>query len=79
MVDYINIRGHEDKSITVPFWQRETQVIHTDSSYKICAFTANKGSIKDEDNFGFYDYHNPAFKCTESKSSTTQLWFGINL
>ena len=79
MVDYINIRGHEGKNVTVPFWQPVTEVLHTDSSTKTCAFDATEGSVVNEDNFGFYDVHNENFTCTQSNSSTTQLWMGTNI
>ena len=79
MVDYINIRGHEGKNITVPFWQPQGQVFHTDSSFKPCTFDAKEGSVENEDNFGLYVSTNVKFKCTESDNSTTQFWLGTNV
>ena len=78
-VDYINIRGHEGKHITVPFWQPQDQVLHTDSSVKHCTFDATEGSVENEDNFGLYVSHNVKFQCTESDNSTTQFWLGTNV
>ena len=78
VVDYISIRGHKGKNITVPFWQPDAQVLHTDSHINSCTFDSSKGSIENEDNFGLYDAHNENFTCTQSSSSTTQLWMGTN-
>jgi len=78
-VDYINIRGHIGRNVTVPFWQKKDQVFHTDSSLGYCTFNAKQGSIYNEDNFGLYAIHNKNFTCTESNSSTTQLWMGTSV
>ena len=85
-IDHINIRGNAATNISVPFWQGVTwnQLIyenipfHTDSSKKICDFDA-RSSSDDEDNFGYYEANNKAFRCTGSVDSTTQYWFGVNV
>ena len=77
-VDYINIRGNKGWNITSAFWQGAV-AFHVDSSLKLCQFNALDGSLPDEDNFGYYYTYNPAFRCTETGGSTTQLWFGGNV
>ena len=75
-VDHINIRGHEDSNISVPFWQTADYIFHTDSSIQLCVFSARQGSVSSEDNFGFYNKFNPAFRCSETDEATTQYWLG---
>ena len=75
-VDFIDIRGHAASTITVPFWQEDGYSFHTDSSHTHCQFNGQKGCVPSEDNFGSYSITNGAFRCTETKSSTTQYWFG---
>jgi len=77
-VEYINIRGHVGHQ-TVPFWQRETILLHTDSHHALCSFKGNAGSKVSEDNFGHYGNPNPAFRCTANPTATTQYWFGSYL
>ena len=77
-VDYINIRGHEASNVSVPFWQHDDNMFHTDSSDQTCAFRASQGSVSSEDNFGTYGNINRKFRCTESDESTTQYWLGGN-
>ena len=78
-VDYINIRGHVGTNVTVAFWQNDIMSFHTDSSKNPCDFNAISGSKENEDNFGFYEAVNHAFRCTESSESTTQYWYGVNV
>ena len=76
-IEYVNIRGHYASQTTVGFWQNEKVImLHTDSTAKHCEFDASTGSVYSEDNFGFYQYSNPAFRCTENQDGTTQTWFG---
>ena len=75
-VDYINIRGHEASNISVPFWQHDAYIFHTDSSIQACAFRPAQGSVSSEDNFGFYNKFNDDFRCTKSDEDTTQYWLG---
>ena len=79
-VDYVDIRGHNGTNLKVPFWQKKsTWMLHHDSSYDLCQFTAKVGSVSSEDNFGFYYTFNPTFRCTQADNSTTQWWFGAHL
>ena len=79
-VEYINIRGHVGKNLTVPFWQLLRQGLHTDSWHAVCQFKVVKsGAMPSEDNFGLYGVYNPKFRCTKDTQSTTQWWFGAHL
>ena len=78
-VDNINIRGHEGRKVTVPFYQEGAFPFHTDSTVTHCQFHVTEGSVGSEDNFGYYGSFNRAFRCTESDESTTQYWFGGNI
>ena len=78
-IDHINVRGHKASSIMVPFWQSEVFPFHTDSSEIFCNFNATYGSVRSEDNFGFYKHSSPTFRCTEDGASTTQYWFGAHV
>ena len=75
-VEFINIRGISGSKITVPFWQGAGQPIRTKSWEKKCNFNGTMGAVTSEDNFGYYNVINPAFRCTENQNGTTQLWFG---
>ena len=75
-VEYIDIRGNSGMMITVPFWQSSEYTLHMDCEFKVCEFDCTPGAVKTEDAFGFYDYTNPAFRCTENQNGTTQIWFG---
>ena len=79
-VEYVNIRGHNGTNLKVPFWQQKNAyMLHHDSSYDFCEFTAKVGSVKREGNFGFYRQINQKFRCTQADNSTTQWWFGAHL
>lgn len=41
-----------------------------------CDFNGQDGEVHSEDNFGYYENTNPAFRCSSSPESTTQYWFG---
>ena len=75
-IEFVNIRGQFASKIAVGFWQAPAIIVSTDSSAKNCDFDASTGSVYSEDNFGFYQYSNPAFRCTENQDGTTQTWFG---
>ena len=75
-IEYVNIRGHFASKIAVRFWQDAALILHTDSYNKHCDFDASAGSVYSEDNFGLYQFSNPAFRCTENQDGTTQIWFG---
>ena len=80
-VEYINIRGHVGKNLTVPFWQSLRGGLHIDSSFNAnCQFKAARiGAVGNEDNFGWYSTFNPKFRCTKDTQSITQWWFGAHL
>ena len=79
-VEYINIRGHVGKNLTVPFWQPLHEGLHTDSWHTVCQIKVVKsGAVPEEDNFGWYHNYNPKFRCTKDTHSTTQWWFGAHL
>ena len=81
-VEYINIRGHVGKNLTVAFWQFLHEGLHTDSWFlnTDCQIKVIKsGAVRDEDNFGWYRTLNPKFRCTKDNQSTTQWWFGAHL
>ena len=79
-VEYINIRGHIGIHQTVLFWQgAKSYVVHTDSSATTCQFKPKSGSVRNEDNFGYYADRNPKFRCTQDSHSTTQWWLGAHL
>ena len=79
--ELVNVRGNLSANYTV--WTSNSSVhgwtLHIDSSYSSemgCNFVGKSGGIENEDNFGFYDVFNPAFRCTFSASSTSQFWLG---
>ena len=79
-VEYVNIRGHIGINLTARFWQAaNAYLLHIDSNKSGCNFDARSGSVSYEDNFGYYEYINPKFRCTEGDLSTTQWWFGAHL
>ena len=81
-VEYINIRGHAGKNLTVPVWQFRDQGLHIDSPSTLCQFkAASSGAVSSEDNLGWYynSRYNPKFRCPKDTKSTTQRWFGAHL
>ena len=79
--ELVNVRGNLCANCT--FWTSFSSVygwtLHIDSWYSSemgCNFDGKSGRIENEDNFGFYDVFNPAFRCTFSASSTSQLRSG---
>lgn len=78
-VEYVNIRGHMRMHLTARVWQSTSVFWHIDSSHSGCQFDPRSGAVSSEDNFGFYLYINPKFRCNEGPHSTTQWWFGAHL
>ena len=76
--EFINIRGQECTNCTIWVSYDHLHSLHVDSSligYNLgCQFP--DGGTYDEDNFGQYVVTNPAFRCTSSSSSTSQIWLG---
>ena len=75
-VEFINIRGHQCAQCTSKWWQQNTYMAHIDSSSSGCKLDARTGSVSGEDNFGSYWPFNKKFRCTASRLSTTNWWFG---
>ena len=76
-VEYMNVRGHDCANCTSAWWQSPSVWFpHLDSSLPRCAFGRSPGAASSEDNFGFYERFNPAFRCSSSDSANTNHWFG---
>ena len=76
LTEFFNVHGNECSNCTVFAACGPGIFLHIDSSlgpHRGCDFG---GGIDNEDNFGFYDTTNPAFRCTSSETSTTQYWLG---
>ena len=58
-------------------WQNSQYHLHVDSSHDHCDAPElyAEGFVGSEDNWGYYGSQNPAFACSESSESTTNLWF----
>ncbi|XP_044169547.1 uncharacterized protein [Acropora muricata] len=79
-VEFVNIRGHNGMHVTASFWQKtRTWNPHIDSGILGCQFNPSSGAVVNEDNFGYYMYTNPKFRCSKDDQSTTQWWFGGHL
>ena len=75
LTEFVNVRGDECTNCTVLIGYVGT-TLHMDSYFGPEAGCDFGGGISNEDNFGFYEVQNPAFRCTSSMSSTTQFWLG---
>ena len=80
-VEYVNIRGHQCSNCKPIWWQNSNSyMIHIDSNYNTCGgYSFKPGHVTGEDNFGHYEYINPAFRCTANDTATTNWWFGGSL
>ncbi|XP_046843086.1 uncharacterized protein LOC124437112 [Xenia sp. Carnegie-2017] len=77
-VELVNIRGHQCAKCTSKWYQvLNTYMAHIDSPSSGCKFDARTGSFGSEDNFGYYSHVNKKFRCTASRLSTTNWWFGV--
>ena len=77
--EFVNVRGNECTNCTVLSAYSNVWTLHMDSwfgSSKGCEFNGLSGAVYNEDNFGNYEATNPAFRCTSSQSSTSQIWLG---
>ncbi|XP_046863747.1 uncharacterized protein LOC124457558 isoform X1 [Xenia sp. Carnegie-2017] len=81
-VSFIDIKGYNCKDCSIPFWQDDAQIFHTDLSHNLCntilknfqsSVCSGKGG---EDNFGYYVCYDTTHRCASSDNATTQLWFG---
>lgn len=46
------------------------------SGYSGCQFNGQRGSVRAEDNFNYYDDYNKKFRCSSGPTATTNWWFG---
>ena len=75
--EFVNVRGHACFNCTVLIGYSSVFSLHIDSHYGPIHYGCDfGGGIYNEDNFGFYDVQNPAFRCTSSLSFTSQYWLG---
>ncbi|XP_078377306.1 uncharacterized protein LOC144660521 [Oculina patagonica] len=74
--ELVNIRGITCMNCTAVTGYSELYDFHIDSWILTCDFNGQAGGVEFEDNFGFYNLHNPQFRCCSSPTSTTQQWFG---
>ena len=83
MYELVNIRGIESHDCTAGTWQKAGETWHINSELSAsvvgCDFDGKAGAVRFEQNFGRYQYRNPAFRCTSTPNSTTQHWFGSKL
>ena len=80
--ELVNIRGIECRNCTAGTWQRAGKTWHINSYESAlvgCEFDGTVGSRVPEQNFGRYQFKNPAHRCTSNEDSTTQYWFGSKL
>ena len=74
--EVVNIRGIECQDCTAATWQTPG-AWQIDSATSIgCEFDGSIGAVGSEDNFGYYYYTNPDFRCSSNQDSTTQQWIG---
>lgn len=74
-----NVRGYGCPNCTILVGYYKDEALHVDSWYGNafrCEFQARTGGVKSEDNFRYYKAFNPAFRCTSTMSSTTEIWLG---
>ena len=75
--ELVDILGNRCENCTVYSPYEEIYGYHIDSWWdEGCDFTARRGGVEDEDNFGLYLTQNGAFGCSSSPSSTSQYWIG---
>lgn len=77
--EFVQIRGIECKNCTAFTAYGEVFEFHIDSwatDPVSCDFNGQDGEVHSEDNFGYYENTNPAFRCSSSPESTTQYRFG---
>ena len=73
-VSHISVMGQSCSECTAQWWLGDSYTPH------IAAVQTDSCDIKSDKSgktyFGGYYSYNPAFRCTESPSSTTNYWFG---
>ena len=77
--NFINIRGNQciDCTAFIKIFKNYSPHVNSYiSKSQSCVDGKPNGGKDRETNFGFYGSYNPAFRCSASKSSTTQYWFG---
>ena len=77
--EFINIRGNQciDCTAYTATYQAYAPCVWSYPSVLVCEFDGkpNDGRFG-ETNFGCYSSPNPGFRCSATKDSTTQYWFG---
>ena len=78
--EFINVRGNQCTdctAITVYKLGRAPYVKSFESKSYLCEFDGRPNAgIQNEKNFGRYNIINSAFRCSATRNSTTQYWFG---
>lgn len=78
--EFINIRGNQCVDCTAytgTLSNYQPFILSYFSKYGSCEFDGRpNGNVISEFNFGIYFISNPAFRCSATKNSTTQLWLG---
>lgn len=77
-MEYVDVRGNSCADCSAAWWQNSAKLeaFHLDSSVDTCDFDGREGSVKSEDNFGYYVTVNTKFRCSVSETSTTNFWLG---
>ncbi|XP_046863395.1 uncharacterized protein LOC124457154 [Xenia sp. Carnegie-2017] len=87
-VSFIDIKGYNCTNCSIPFWQDDEHIFHTDNTHVkyICNLKnfqssgcGNSDGYGGEDNFGYYVCYDTTHRCASSENATTQLWFGEHL
>ncbi|XP_046863391.1 uncharacterized protein LOC124457149 [Xenia sp. Carnegie-2017] len=80
-VSFIDIKGYNCTNCSIPFWQNDKYIFHTDNTHartmcNLKNFQSSVCSDMGEDNFGYYVCYDTTHRCASSENATTQLWFG---
>lgn len=80
-MEFLDIRDNSCVNCTAAWWQdtNRPESFHLDFSLDICEFDAREGSVKSENNFGYYVTVNPQFRCSADDAATTNFWLGSYL
>lgn len=83
-VEYVNIQGSGCSDCKIAFYQSTSCNLVAEPYYSSkCGITFKYSNgrkpINSEDSFGHYNTISSAFRCTNSRTSTTSIWFGGRL
>ena len=73
----LNIRGRECENCTAGTFNHQHKMVFIRTGRRDCQF--DSGSKLVYQNFGYYVRANPQFRCWKKETSTTQIWFGVQL